>query len=196
MWSTRHFFNLQSGVIAYTNNYGRNGHILQYKMFGKYCHWTFCTVFKDKLIFVRYMKQSLTLVFGTVFIGWNQLQIFDNDNFSIIPKSIFSDNDNLPISCKNADLSAVDNFFDNIAHPYLWLASTSAGWSESSSRAAWPLARTSRRSSWCSPAEGGIWMYELLATQYLEMCDPSRHEQKHKAQPTFPPPWRPPWPPW
>ena len=110
MWSTRHFFNLQSGVIAYTNNYGRNGHILQYKMFGKYCHWTFCTVFKDKLIFVRYMKQSLTLVFGTVFIGWNQLQIFDNDNFSIIPKSIFSDNDNLPISCKNADLSAVDNF--------------------------------------------------------------------------------------
>ena len=118
MWSTRHFFNLQSGVIAYTNNYGRNGHILQYKMFGEYCHWTFCTVFKDKLIFVRYMKQSLTLVFGTVFIGWNQLQIFDNDNFSIIPKSIFSDNDNLPISCKNADLSAVDNFFDNIAHPY------------------------------------------------------------------------------
>ena len=49
----------------------------------------------------------------------NQLHIFDNDNFSIIPKSIFSDNDNLPISCKNADLSAVDNFFDNIAHPYL-----------------------------------------------------------------------------
>ena len=34
----------------------------------------------------------------------NQLHIFDNDNFSI--------------SCKNADLSAVDNFFDNIAHPY------------------------------------------------------------------------------
>ena len=64
------------------------------------------------------MKQSLTLVFGTVFIGWNQLQIFDNDNFSIIPKSIFSDNDNLPINCKNADISAVDNFFDNIAHPY------------------------------------------------------------------------------
>ena len=51
---------------------------------------------------------------------------------------------------------------------HLWLASTSAGWSESSSRAAWPLARTSRRSSWCSPAEGGIWMYELLATQYFE----------------------------
>ena len=47
----------------------------------------------------------------------NQLHIFDNDNFSIIPKSIFSDNDNLPISCKNADISAVDNFFDNIAHP-------------------------------------------------------------------------------
>ena len=65
---------------------------------------------------VRYMKQSLTLVFGTVLIG--SLHIFDNDNFSIIPKSIFSDNDNLPISCKNAYLSAVDNFFDNIAHPY------------------------------------------------------------------------------
>ena len=64
------------------------------------------------------MKQSLTLVFGTVFIGWNQVHIFDNDNFSIIPKSIFSDNDNLPISCKNADLSAVNNFLDNIAHPY------------------------------------------------------------------------------
>ena len=48
----------------------------------------------------------------------NQLHIFDNDNFSIIPKSIFSDNDNLPISCKNAYISAVDNFFDNIAHPY------------------------------------------------------------------------------
>ena len=109
------FFSFDS--VPYKNNYGRNGHILQYKMFGEYCHWTFCTVFKDKLIFVRYMKQSLTLVFGTVFIGWNQLQIFDNDNFSIIPKSIFSDNDNLPISSKNADLSAVDNFFDNIAHP-------------------------------------------------------------------------------
>ena len=48
----------------------------------------------------------------------NQLHIFDNDNFSIIPKSIFSDNDNLPISCKNAEISAVDNFFDNIANPY------------------------------------------------------------------------------
>ena len=35
----------------------------------------------------------------------NQLHIFDNDNFSIIRK--------------NADLSAVDNFSDNIAHPYL-----------------------------------------------------------------------------
>ena len=63
------------------------------------------------------MKQSPTLVFGTVFIGWNQLPIFDNDNFSIIPKSIFSDNDNLPISSKNAEISPVDNFFDNIAHP-------------------------------------------------------------------------------
>ena len=38
----------------------------------------------------------------------NQLHNFDNNNFLIIPKSIFSDNDNLPISCKNADLSAVD----------------------------------------------------------------------------------------
>ena len=47
----------------------------------------------------------------------NQLHIFDNNNFSIIPKSIFSDNDNLPISCKNTEISAVDNFFDNIAHP-------------------------------------------------------------------------------
>ena len=51
------------------------------------------------------------------FSDQNQLHIFDKDNFSIIHKSIFSDNDNLPISCKNADLSAVDNFFDNIAHP-------------------------------------------------------------------------------
>ena len=49
----------------------------------------------------------------------NQLHIFDNDNFSIIPKYIVSDNDNLPISCKNANISAVDNFFDNIAHPYI-----------------------------------------------------------------------------
>ena len=49
----------------------------------------------------------------------NQLHIFDNDNFSIIPKSIFFDKDNLPISCKNADISAVDNFFYNIAHPYM-----------------------------------------------------------------------------
>ena len=47
----------------------------------------------------------------------NQLHILDNNNFLIIPKSIFSDNDNLPISCKNAEISAVDNFFDNIAHP-------------------------------------------------------------------------------
>ena len=49
-------------------------------------------------------------VYGTVLIGRNQLHIFDNDNFSIIPKSIFFDNDNLPISCKNADISAVDIF--------------------------------------------------------------------------------------
>ena len=119
MWSTRHFFNLQSGVIAYTNNYGRNGHILQYKMFSEYCCSTFCTVFKDKFIFVQDMKHSLTLVFGTVLIAWNQVHIFDNNNFSIIPKSIFFDNDNLPISCKNDDISAIDNFFDNIAHPYL-----------------------------------------------------------------------------
>ena len=69
------------------------------------------------------MKQSLTLLFGTVFIGWNQLQIFDSDNFSIIPKSIFSDNDNLPISCKNTEISAVDNFFANITYPYLQLRS-------------------------------------------------------------------------
>ena len=58
-------------------------------------------------------------VYGTVLIGRNQLHIFDNDNFSIIPKYIVSDNDNLPISCKNANISAVDNFFDNIAHPYI-----------------------------------------------------------------------------
>ena len=57
-------------------------------------------------------------VYGTVLIGRNQLHIFDNDNFSMIPKSIFSDNNNLPISCKNDDISAVNNFFDNIAHPY------------------------------------------------------------------------------
>ena len=56
-----------------------------------------------------YMEQYLS--------DQNQLHIFDNDNFSIIPKSIFSDNDNLPISCKNAEISAADNFFDNIAHP-------------------------------------------------------------------------------
>ena len=77
-----------------------------------------CTVFKDKFIFVRDMKHSLTLVFGTVFIGWNQMQIFDNDKFSIMPKYIFFDNDNLPISFKNADISAIDNFSDYIAHPY------------------------------------------------------------------------------
>ena len=41
-----------------------------------------------------YMEQYLS--------DWNQLHIFDNDNYSIIPKSIFSDNDNLPISCKIA----------------------------------------------------------------------------------------------
>ena len=58
-------------------------------------------------------------VYGTVLIGRNQLHIFDMDNFSTIPKYIFCDNDNLPISCKNADISAVDNFFDNIAHPYV-----------------------------------------------------------------------------
>ena len=53
----------------------------------------------------------------------NQLHIFDNNNFSIIPKSIFSDNDNLPISCKNTEISAVDNFFANITYPYLQLRS-------------------------------------------------------------------------
>ena len=60
-----------------------NGHILQYKMFGEYCRSTLCTVFKDKFIFVQDMKHSLTLVFGTALIGWNQLHIFDNDNFLI-----------------------------------------------------------------------------------------------------------------
>ena len=49
------------------------------------------------------------------------MHIFDNDDFLIIPKSIFFDNNNLPISCKNADISAADNFFDNIAHPYVQL---------------------------------------------------------------------------
>ena len=54
------------------------------------------------------------------------MHIFDNDNLSIIPKSIFFDNDNLPISCKNADISAIDNFFDNIAHPYVQEANRSS----------------------------------------------------------------------
>ena len=58
-------------------------------------------------------------VYGTILIGPKSAAHFDNNNFSIIPKSIFSDNDNLLISCKNADLLAVDNFFDNIAHPYV-----------------------------------------------------------------------------
>ena len=53
-----------------------------------------------------------------LYLSDHQLHIFDNDNFLIIPKSIFFDNDNLPISSKNAEISAVDNFFDNIAHPY------------------------------------------------------------------------------
>ena len=79
-------------------------------MFGEYCCSTFCTVYKEKFIFVQDMKHSLTLVFGTVLIGSNQMHIFDNKNFSIIPKSIFFDNDNLPISFKNADISAIDNF--------------------------------------------------------------------------------------
>ena len=60
---------------------------------------------------------ALRGVYGTVLIGPKSAAHFDNDNSSISPKSIFSDNDNLPISCKNAEISAVDNFFDNIAHP-------------------------------------------------------------------------------
>ena len=64
---------------------------------------------REAYIYGIYMEQYLS--------DRNQLHIFDNDNFSIIPKSIFSDKDNLPISCKNAEISAVDNFFDNIAHP-------------------------------------------------------------------------------
>ena len=44
------------------------------------------------------------------------MHIFDNNNFSIIPKSIFSDNDNLPISCKNDDRLAII-FFDYSATP-------------------------------------------------------------------------------
>ena len=35
----------------------------------EYCRSTLCPVFKDKFIFVRDMKHSLTLVFGTVLIG-------------------------------------------------------------------------------------------------------------------------------
>ena len=103
MWSTRQFSKLQSGVVAFTriNMEGmENGHILQYEIFGEYCPSNLRTVFKDKFIFVRDMKHSLTIVFGTVLIGWNQMHTFDNDNFSIIPKSIFFDNDNLSISFK------------------------------------------------------------------------------------------------
>ena len=39
------------------------------------------------------------------------MQIFDNDNFSIMPKYIFFDNDNLPISFKNADISGLSIIF-------------------------------------------------------------------------------------
>ena len=46
------------------------------------------------------------------------MHIFDIDNFLIITKSIFFDIDNLPITWKNADISAINDFFDNIAHPY------------------------------------------------------------------------------
>ena len=105
MWSTRQFSKLQSGVVAFTpiNMEGmENGHILKYEMFGEYFPSTLCTVFKDKFIFVWDMKHYLNLVFVTVFIGWNQRQIFDHDNFLIIPKSIFFDNDNLPISFKKS----------------------------------------------------------------------------------------------
>ena len=66
---------------------------------------------------LNYNVQSRGQIMEQYLSDRNQLHIFDNDNFSIIPKSIFSDNDNLPISCKNANISAVDNFFDNIAHP-------------------------------------------------------------------------------
>ena len=62
-------------------------------------------------------------VYGTILIGPKSAAHFDNNNFSIIPKSIFSDNDNLPISCKNTEISAVDNFFANITYPYLQLRS-------------------------------------------------------------------------
>ena len=92
MWSTRQFSKLQSGEVAFTWIFMEgmdNAHILQYKMFGEYCRSTSRTVFKDKFILVRNMKRSLTLVFGTVLIGWDQMLIFDNDKFSIIPKSIF-----------------------------------------------------------------------------------------------------------
>ena len=120
MWLTRQFSQLQSGEVAFTwiNMEGMdNGHILQY-MFGESLNFVHC--FQGQI-------HTLTFVFGTVLIGWNQTHIFDNDNFSIIPKSIFFDNDNLTKSFKNVDISAIDNFFDNIAHPYMGVPQL--GWS-------------------------------------------------------------------
>ena len=66
---------------------------------------------------LNYNVQSRGQIMEQYLSDRNQLHIFDNDNFSIIPKSIFFDKDNLPISCKNADISAINNFFDDIAHP-------------------------------------------------------------------------------
>ena len=43
---------------------------------------------------------------------------FDVDNFLIIPKCIFLVIDNLLTTWKYADFSAVNNCFNNIAHPY------------------------------------------------------------------------------
>ena len=44
-------------------------------------------------------------------------KFFDIDNLMIITKWFFY-NDNLSITLKNAALAAVNNSFDNIAHPY------------------------------------------------------------------------------
>ena len=87
-------------------------------MFGKHCCETLCTVFKDDFIFV-YQTLSFLLLEQC-----NQLSLSDEIGctfFNIDDSHIFfPHNDNLLITWKNADISAIDNVFDNIAL-WFWL---------------------------------------------------------------------------
>ena len=60
---------------------------------------------------IRLGYETLSFLFFEQFFQLSLLdKIFDIDSFLIIPKYTFFDFDDLPITWRNADISAIDNF--------------------------------------------------------------------------------------